>query len=71
MPTLVAPSILAADFSHLEGEIHRAEEAGADILLSCDDRFCRTAQRHAKQLRVMVRNPLDWFDEVEHATDAR
>ena len=48
-----------------------AEEAGADVLLSCDDRFCRTAQRHAKQLRVMVRNPLDWFDEVEDATDAR
>jgi ribulose-phosphate 3-epimerase len=27
---LVAPSILAADFSHLEAEIHRAEESGAD-----------------------------------------
>jgi ribulose-phosphate 3-epimerase len=29
---LVAPSILAADFSHLETEIHRVEEAGADWL---------------------------------------
>src|SRR2546423_4096249 len=29
---LVAPSILAADFPHLEAEIHRAEEAGADWL---------------------------------------
>jgi ribulose-phosphate 3-epimerase len=29
---LVAPSILAADFSRLEDEIHRAEEAGADWL---------------------------------------
>src|SRR5437868_5405746 len=29
---LVAPSILAADFSHLEAEVHRAEEAGADWL---------------------------------------
>jgi ribulose-phosphate 3-epimerase len=29
---LVAPSVLAADFSHLETEIHRAEEAGADWL---------------------------------------
>ncbi len=29
---LVAPSILAADFSHLEAEIHRAEEADADWL---------------------------------------
>jgi ribulose-phosphate 3-epimerase len=32
MPTLVAPSILAADFSQLEAEIHRVEEAGADWL---------------------------------------
>jgi ribulose-phosphate 3-epimerase len=31
-PVLVAPSILAADFSHLEADIHRAEEAGADWL---------------------------------------
>jgi ribulose-phosphate 3-epimerase len=29
---LVAPSILAADFSQLETEIHRVEEAGADWL---------------------------------------
>jgi ribulose-phosphate 3-epimerase len=29
---LVAPSILAADFSHLEAEIRRAEESGADWL---------------------------------------
>ncbi|HEX8078221.1 MAG TPA: ribulose-phosphate 3-epimerase [Chthoniobacterales bacterium] len=32
MPVLVAPSILAADFSFLEAEIHRAEEGGADWL---------------------------------------
>jgi predicted nucleic acid-binding protein len=48
-----------------------AEEAAADVLLSCDDRFCRAAQRHAKQLRVAVRNPLDWFEKVERATDSR
>src|SRR5438552_14426228 len=29
---LVAPSILAANFSHLADEVHRAEEAGADWL---------------------------------------
>ncbi|MFN2623076.1 MAG: ribulose-phosphate 3-epimerase [Chthoniobacterales bacterium] len=29
---LIAPSILAADFSNLEADIHRAEEAGADWL---------------------------------------
>jgi len=32
MPIVVAPSILAADFSHLEAEIHRVEKAGADWL---------------------------------------
>lgn len=31
-PVLVAPSILAADFSQLEAEIHRVEAAGADWL---------------------------------------
>jgi predicted nucleic acid-binding protein len=47
-----------------------AEETSADVLLSCDDRFCRTAQRHAKQLRVPVHNPLVWLDKVEHETDS-
>jgi predicted nucleic acid-binding protein len=47
-----------------------AEEAAADVLLSCDDRFCRTADRHATHLRVRVRNPLPWFEEMEHALDA-
>jgi len=32
MSTLVAPSILSADFSHLADEISRAEKAGADWL---------------------------------------
>ncbi|MEN3368785.1 MAG: ribulose-phosphate 3-epimerase [Verrucomicrobiota bacterium] len=32
MPTLVAPSILAADFSHLAEEIARVEKSGADWL---------------------------------------
>ncbi len=31
-PVLIAPSVLAADFSHLADEIHRVEEAGADWL---------------------------------------
>ncbi len=34
-PVLVAPSILAADFSDLAGEIRRVEEAGADWI-HCD-----------------------------------
>jgi predicted nucleic acid-binding protein len=56
----------AADALHVAA----AEEAGADVLLSCDDRFCRTAQRHAKRLRVSVRNPLHWLNEVEHGPDS-
>jgi hypothetical protein len=45
-----------------------AEEAAADVLLSCDDRFCRTAQRYANRLHVPVQNPLTWLDEIEHGT---
>jgi predicted nucleic acid-binding protein len=48
-----------------------AEEATADVLLSCDDRFCRTGQRNAKQLRVRIANPLVWLDEVEHEADPK
>lgn len=32
MPVRIAPSLLAADFSNLQSEIHRAEDAGADML---------------------------------------
>ena len=55
-----------ADAMHLA-----AAEEVADILLTCDDRFLRTADRHAKKLRVLVQNPLTWLDEVEHGTDIR
>lgn len=55
----------AADALHMAA----AEEAGADVLLSCDDRFCRLAQREVKHLRVTVRNPLQWLNEVEHGPD--
>jgi predicted nucleic acid-binding protein len=47
-----------------------AEDAAADVLLSCDDRFCRTGQRHAKRLRVVIQNPLNWLNEVEHGADS-
>jgi predicted nucleic acid-binding protein len=56
----------AADALHIAG----AEEAAADVLLSCDDRFCMTAKRQSKRLRVRVHNPLTWLDEVEHAADS-
>ena len=47
-----------------------AEELAADVLLSCDDRFCRTGARHRKGLRVALRNPLEWLKEMEDASDA-
>ena len=46
-----------------------AEEARADVFLSCDDRLCRTAKRHQHDLRVLVKNPLDWLKELGHATN--
>ena len=54
-----------ADAVHLAA----AEDGAADVLVSCDDRFCRTAARHRKSLRVAVRNPLEWLKEMEHAND--
>ncbi len=47
-----------------------AEGAAADVLLSCDDRFCRAGRRHAKRLRVSIENPMTWLNEVEHGADS-
>ncbi|MBI3461711.1 MAG: PIN domain-containing protein [Planctomycetes bacterium] len=44
-----------------------AEEAGADILLSCDDRLCCLARRKRTKLNVPVANPLDWLKEIGDA----
>jgi predicted nucleic acid-binding protein len=41
-----------------------AESAGADVLLTTDDRFLRAASRNRRRLRVSVRNPLEWLTEV-------
>ena len=41
-----------------------AEQSGADVFLTTDDRVIRTATRHAEKLKVRVANPLDWLLEV-------
>ena len=40
-----------------------AETAGAEVMLTTDDRLLRTAQRHARDLGVPVANPLRWLEE--------
>src|SRR5215218_3045796 len=47
-----------------------AEAAGADVLLSCDDRMCRVANRRRGQLKVRVANPLDWLKEIGNEQDS-
>src|SRR5437762_2521826 len=68
---LVAPSILAADFSHLETEIHSVEESGADWLhldimdghfvdnISFGPALVATVQKHTNL-------PLDVHLMIEH-----
>ena len=41
-----------------------AEQSGADVFLTTDDRVIRTATRHAETLKIRVANPLDWLLEV-------
>jgi ribulose-phosphate 3-epimerase len=71
MPPLIAPSILAADFSHLADEIARVEEAGADWI-HCDvmdGHFVDNISFGAvivKTVRRLTSLPLDVHLMIEH-----
>ena len=46
-----------------------AESLAVDVLLSCDDRFCKIARRNQKRVLVKVANPVDWLQEIDHGAD--
>ena len=46
--------------------IAAAERAQADVLLSCDDRLCRLAERQRRELRVKVASPVEWLKEMDN-----
>ena len=41
-----------------------AESGAADIFLTTDDRLLRRAERNSSYLRVQVKNPYTWFQEI-------
>lgn len=41
-----------------------AEQAQVEVLLTTDDRLVRVAARNARMLKVPVKNPLTWLQEV-------
>src|SRR5205814_949016 len=70
-PLLVAPSILAANFSHLADEVHRAEESGADWLHLdiMDGHFVDNISfgpAVVKTIRGLTTLPLDVHLMIEH-----
>src|ERR1044072_3032749 len=70
-PVLIAPSILAADFSHLAEEISRAEQSGADWLhLDIMDRHfvdnISFGPAMVAAVRKQTRLPLDVHLMIEH-----
>lgn len=46
-----------------------AESSQADILLTTDDRFLRSAQRHESILSIRVSNPVNWLMEISKIGD--
>jgi predicted nucleic acid-binding protein len=63
---LQALGLKPADAVHVSA----AEEARADVFLTCDDRLLGACRRSAKKLNVIVANPLEWLKELDDAEDA-
>jgi len=57
---------LAAMGFHATDALHLAcaEEGGAEVFLTTDDRIIQLASRLSVRLRVGVNNPLTWLNEV-------
>jgi predicted nucleic acid-binding protein len=56
--------LMALGFKPLDAlHVACAESAGAEVLLTTDDRLLRSALRHAEDLSVRVANPLRWLEE--------
>ena len=62
----VLQGLAAADAVHIAA----AEALAADVLLTCDDRLVRRANRLADELNVRVANPIDWLKEQRDAANA-
>ena len=58
---LVAIGFKPADATHIAA----AEEHGADVFLTCDDRLLRVASR-SRDLKVKIENPLAWLREQKN-----
>lgn len=46
-----------------------AESLAADVVLTCDDRLCRTGRRVRAHLRVPVANPVEWLTEIGYGAN--
>ena len=64
--TLRAVEIEALGFSPIDAlHLACAESSGASVFLTTDDKLLRAAGRRAGDLKLVVRNPLAWLQEVD------
>jgi predicted nucleic acid-binding protein len=62
---LRAREVVALGFSPIDAlHIASAESGGMSVFLTTDDKLLRAAERSAADLKLAVRNPLAWLQEV-------